>query len=103
MARKALLVGIDVYPDPRNNLNSCVSDTLAMRNLLQSRYGFDSNAITLLHNQDATLSRVVSELGVLFTGAHSADHIVYFESSHGYRYVDGSTMVEVLCLYDGFL
>jgi hypothetical protein len=28
---------------------------------------------------------------------------VYFESSHGYRYVKGSTFVEVLCLYDQFL
>jgi hypothetical protein len=34
MVQRALLVGIDQYPDPRNNLNSCVADTLAFRDAL---------------------------------------------------------------------
>ena len=103
MARRALLVGIDVYPDPRNNLNSCVADTLVFKNMLQSTYGFDPGAITLLHNQNATLAKVRAGLDALFAGAHAGDQLVYFESSHGYQYPEGDTMVEVLCLYDGFL
>ncbi|MEP7089392.1 MAG: caspase family protein, partial [Nocardioidaceae bacterium] len=39
----------------------------------------------------------------LFAGAHMGDQLVYFESSHGYQYPEGDTMVEVLCLYDAFL
>lgn len=103
MARRALLVGLDVYPDPRNNLNSCVADTLAFKTLLQTTYGFDQATITLLHNQNATLANVRAGLDTLFSGAHEGDQLVYFESSHGYQYPDGDTMVEVLCLYDQFL
>jgi Caspase domain len=101
--KRALLVGIDEYPDPRNRLNSCIADTLAFRQMLLTTYGFDLNNITLLHNSAATLANVRTALDTLFAGVGAGDHIIYFESSHGYRYVDGSTMVEVLCLYDGFL
>jgi Caspase domain len=103
MANRALLVGIDIYPDPQNNLNSCVADTLAFKNVLQGTYGFDSADVQLLHNQDATLSNVQAGLDTLFSGVQPGDRVVYFESSHGYRYAEGDTMVEVLCLYDGFL
>ena len=103
MAKSALLVGIDIYPDPVNNLNSCVADTLAFKKMLQDVYQFDPAAIKLLHNRDATLENVLSGLDALMAGAHSGDQLVYFESSHGWRYPDGDTMVEVLCLYDKFL
>ena len=103
MTRRALLVGINNYPDPRNNLNSCVEDTLAFRSLLLQTYGFDSAAVQLLHNQDATLAKVRAGLDTLFAGVQAGDQVVFFQSSHGYRYPEGNTMVEVLCLYDGFL
>jgi hypothetical protein len=101
--KRAVLVGIDVYPDPRNNLNSCVADTLRFRGLLQSYYGFQPQDITLLHNSAATLDNVRTALTQLFAGVADGDEVVFFESSHGYRYVKGSTFVEVLCLYDQFL
>jgi hypothetical protein len=103
MVQRALLVGLDVYPDPRNNLNSCVADTLAFKGMLQSVFGFDPANISLLHNSAATLSNVLEGLKRLMNGAQPGDQLVYFESSHGYRYPDGDTMVEVLCLYDKFL
>jgi hypothetical protein len=102
-SKRALLVGIDIYPDPRNNLNSCVADTQRVQGLLQNYYGFGAQDITLLHNSAATLANVRIQLSHLFAGTGPDDHIVYFESSHGYRYVKGSTFVEVLCLYDQFL
>jgi len=103
MAKRALLVGLNTYPDPRNNLNSCVADTLEFKKLLQNSYGFDPGAIQLLHNQDATLDNVLRGLDTLFAGAQAGDNLVFFQSSHGYRYVEGDTMVEALCLYDKFL
>ncbi|HEY6130436.1 MAG TPA: caspase family protein [Halioglobus sp.] len=103
MASRALLIGIDTYPDPRNNLNSCVADTLAFRQMLLGTYKFRSDQIRLLHNRDATKSNVLGELQWLLTGAQDGDRLVFFDSSHGYRYPDGDTMVEVLCLYDQFL
>lgn len=103
MAKRALLVGIDTYPDPRNNLNSCVADTQRFRGLLQNYYGFLPEDITLLHNNSATLANVRIQLSALFSGVSPGDQVVFFQSSHGYRYVKGSTFTEVLCLYDQFL
>ena len=103
MAKRALLVGIDVYPDPRNNLNSCVADTRAFKKLLEDYLDFESESIRMLHNQDATLSNVKSSLDALFDGVTADDRVVFYQSSHGYRYPEGDTMVEVLCEYDGFL
>jgi hypothetical protein len=102
MSARALLVGLNTYPDPRNNLNSCVADTLAFKAMLCDTYGFDPSYIQLLHNQDATLDNVRAGLDSLFAGAQAGDTLVFFESSHGYRYPEGDTMVEVLCLYDQF-
>ena len=100
---RALLVGIDQYPDPRNNLNSCVNDTLAFRNMLMVSYGFDPADITMLHNRDATLDRVRTALDALCSGVTAGDRIVFFDSSHGYRFPRGNDLVEVICLYDQFL
>ena len=103
VVQRALLVGIDQYPDPRNNLNSCIADTLAFRDILAAEYGVPPTQMTLLHNQAATLDNVRSALDALFNGVRDGERVVYFESSHGYRYPKGNTMVEVLCLYDAFL
>jgi hypothetical protein len=102
-AQRALLVGIDQYPNPQNNLNSCVHDSLAFQRMLIQRYGFNPADITIIHNQDATLDGVRNALDALFSGATAGDHLVFFQSSHGYRYPKGDTLVEVLCLYDQFL
>jgi hypothetical protein len=101
--KRALLIGIDQYPDPRNNLNSCVADTLKFKDMLMSSYGFAPGDIRLLHNNYATLANVRTGLDDLARGATIGDELVFFESSHGYRYPQGDTMVEVLCLYDAFL
>jgi hypothetical protein len=104
MVKRALLVGLDQYPNPSNNLNSCVADTLAFRDkILMQTYKFNLDDIQLLHNQDATLANVREGLDRLFDGASAGDEIVFFESSHGYRYPKGDTLVEVLCLYNEFL
>ncbi|MFF3885595.1 caspase domain-containing protein [Streptomyces sp. NPDC001914] len=102
MTNRALLVGIDEYPNPRNNLNSCVKDTRAFRELLD-RYGFTDDDVRFLHNADATLTQVRDGLDWLFDGAEPGDRRVFFESSHGYRDVRDGVMTEVLCLYDAFL
>ncbi len=101
--KKALLVGIDEYPDPRNRLNSCVNDTMAFRKILTDTYQFSLSDIVLLHNQDATLDNVRRALDSLFRGVTAGDKVVFFESSHGYRMLEDDSMVEVLCLYDKFL
>jgi hypothetical protein len=100
--KRALVIGIDVYPNPANNLNSCVNDTLAFRDVLSDAYGFSLDDITLLHNDDATLDNLRRELDKLFAQVNTGDEIVFYQSSHGYRDVSGDTMTEVLCMYDAF-
>lgn len=68
-----------------------------------SSYGFASGDIRLLHNNFATLANARTGLDDLTRNAAPGDELVFFESSHGYRYPQGDTMVEVLCLYDDFL
>ncbi|MEY9490281.1 hypothetical protein RKD26_006075 [Streptomyces calvus] len=102
MTHRALLVGIDEYPDPANRLNSCIADTAAFKQLL-GELGFDDSEIRVLHDADATLDRTREGLDWLCQGAHPDDRRVFFQSSHGYRYLKGDVMTEVLCCYDDFL
>ncbi|MCX4907297.1 caspase family protein [Streptomyces sp. NBC_00878] len=102
MTDRALLIGIDEYPDPLNNLNSCVADTVAFTHLLR-RLDFDESGIRVLHNSDATLAATRDGLDWLMDGAQEGDRLVFFQSSHGYRYLKGDVMTEVLCAYDEFL
>lgn len=103
MTKRALLIGIDTYPDPRNNLNSCVADTVRFQGLLQTYYGFKPQDIAVLRNTAATVVNARTGLTRLFSGIRTGDQVVFFQSSHGYRYVQGTTYTEVLCLYDAFL
>ncbi|MEV7004434.1 caspase family protein [Streptomyces sp. NPDC093982] len=102
MTDRALLVGIDEYPDPTNRLNSCVADTEEFGKLL-GRLGFAGSELKVLHDADATLANILECLDWLSDGAQPGDHRVFFQSSHGYRYLKGDVMTEVLCCYDEFL
>ncbi|MEU7603951.1 caspase family protein [Streptomyces sp. NPDC041003] len=102
MTDRALLVGIDEYPSPANRLNSCIADTAAFKELL-GKLGFADSEIRVLHDADATLDRTREGLDWLCEGAQSGDRRVFFQSSHGYRYLEGDVMTEVLCCYDEFL
>jgi hypothetical protein len=103
MANRALLIGINNYPDPRNTLQGCIKDSLAVKQLLQGYYGFNDDDIRVLHDEQATLANARSGLDWLVAGAAAGDRSVFYESSHGYHFVRDGTWVEVLCLYDEFL
>ncbi|MEY9998024.1 hypothetical protein ABIE67_010143 [Streptomyces sp. V4I8] len=102
MTDRALLVGIDEYPDPTNRLNSCVADTEEFGKLL-GRLGFADSEIRFLHDADARLDNIREGLDWLSDGAQPGDHRVFFQSSHGYRHLKGDVLTEVLCCYDEFL
>lgn len=103
MANRALLIGINNYPDPRNTLQGCIKDSLAVKQLLQGYYGFNDDDIRVLHDEQATLANARRGLDWLVAGAAAGDRLVFYESSHGYHFVRDGTWVEVLCLYDDFL
>jgi caspase domain-containing protein len=92
--RRALVVGINDYGDPRNNLNSCVADAQSFCRLLREAYGFTD--IRELHDGDATLGHVRDGLDWLVDGVGPGDRIVYFQSSHGHHLQQGDQVQEVL-------
>jgi hypothetical protein len=104
MANRALLIGINHYlQDGRNTLQGCINDSLAVKQLLQDYYGFSDEDIRELHDDQATLANARSGLDWLVADAAVGDCLIFYESSHGYHYVRDGMMVQVLCLYDGFL
>ena len=107
MRRKAFLVGINRYPDPRNNLKGCVNDALLMAKTLREQYGFAGPTDTkLLTDERATTANFRKGLEWLVGGASPGDSLVFHYSGHGaqVRDVDGDELSdnldEILCPYD---
>jgi len=80
--RRALLIGINAYPDPTQRLSGCVNDTFVMSSLLQER-GFDPTDIRVLLDARATASAIRDRLAWLLEGADDGCERVLFYSGHG--------------------
>jgi hypothetical protein len=106
MARKALLVGINRYPDPANELRGCVNDVLLMRETLERHYGFaDPARVRSLVDHRATTAAILEGLAWLVDGAASGDSLVFHYSGHGSQVPDRNGderdgLDEILCPYD---
>jgi len=58
--KKALLVGINRYPDPRNELQGCVNDVRQMADTLKTRYGFPGDGnMRILTDARATTKAIL--------------------------------------------
>jgi Caspase domain len=97
--RKALVVGVNDYGGPPNDLPSCVNDANAITQLLQSRYGFKE--IHTVRDGDATVPRVEDELKWLAKSSRPDDRLVFYFSGHGYTKLTDGVMEEFLVLRDG--
>ena len=60
-SHRALLIGINAYPDPINQLNGCASDTYLVSELLQEN-GFVAENIRLLTDERATRDAILDRL-----------------------------------------
>ncbi|CAN7624127.1 caspase family protein [Phenylobacterium sp. LjRoot225] len=80
--RKALLVGINDYPDERNRLEGCVNDVFTMSSVLQE-CGFPPETIRACLDSRATAEGVLSRLEWLLDGAAAGDELVFYYSGHG--------------------
>ena len=93
--QKALIIGIDVYK-PENavaaasagraswmNLDGCVNDATAVRDLVVAKYGFLNANTTTLFNEQATRARIISELKKLASEAKKGDVIFIYYAGHG--------------------
>jgi hypothetical protein len=80
--RRALLVGINDYPNEADRLQGCVNDVFLMSSLLQE-HGFDADNIRVLLNERATAAGILDRLAWLLEGTEDGQDRVFFYSGHG--------------------
>lgn len=80
--RRALLVGINEYPDPVNRLEGCVNDVYAMNATLQEN-GFSPDNITVILNERATRENIIDRLHWLLSNCDDQSDRIFYYSGHG--------------------
>jgi hypothetical protein len=80
--RRALLVGINDYPDAANRLEGCVNDVFLMSAALQE-CGFAPEDIRVVLDDRATAQGIRERLEWLLDGASDGDQLVFYYSGHG--------------------
>jgi hypothetical protein len=97
--RKALVVGVNDYGGPPNDLSSCVNDANAITQLLQSKYNFKE--VHTVRDGDATVARLEEELKWLAKASRPDDRLVFYFSGNGYTKLTDGIMEEFLVVRDG--
>lgn len=107
MNNKALLVGINKYPDPRNDLRGCVNDILDMENFIaQKNKVYATENIKKLTDKDATKKGIVANIKWLMEGAQAGDSLLFHYSGHGSQIpthnmpLEKDGLDEIICPYD---
>lgn len=80
--RKMLIVGVNEYADPYNNLNGCVNDAIDVQNTMRI-LGFPTTRIKMLTNQRATKANIMKWLDWLVKDADPGDVLGFYFSGHG--------------------
>jgi hypothetical protein len=84
MARKkAFLVGINNYANPKCALKGCIPDIDSLSSLLINSFGFSSGDISRLVDAGAKKPDIVTGLSNLLSGAAAGDTLVFAFSGHG--------------------
>ena len=104
MAKRALCVGINKYPQPGMDLKGCVNDANNWAELLTLHYDFPTGDVALLLDEEATHANITAGLKGLLAGAEPGDVLVFTNSSHGTYLADTTgdepTYDEAMCPYD---
>jgi hypothetical protein len=105
-AKKALIVGINKYPDPQNDLHGCINDINDVAEYLVDVKHFDMADVRLLADDRATKAAILERLNWLVSGAKAGDQLFYHFSGHGAQMATRSKtgeldgLDEVICPYD---
>jgi hypothetical protein len=107
MKNKALLVGINKYPDSQNELRGCINDILDMEHLIaETNKVYDKQNIKKLTDRDATKKGIVTQLKWLLEGAEPGDQLLFHYSGHGAQAptlnatIEPDGLDEIICPYD---
>jgi hypothetical protein len=82
--QKALLVGINDYPDPAQRLEGCINDVFTMSAVLQD-CGFAPETIRTCLDSRATAQGIYERMEWLMDGARAGDELIFYYSGHGAR------------------
>ncbi len=78
---KALIIGIDFYPDPDiPHLKTAANDARSLAKLLAEQYGFET---TLLLNKKATRANIYKALRDLAANTRNDDSVLLYYAGHG--------------------
>ena len=107
MKNKALLVGINKYPDPRNELRGCVNDILDMEHFIaETNKIYPKENIKKLTDKQATKKGIITNLKWLIEGAEAGDQLLFHYSGHGaqaptlFDSLEKDGLDEIICPYD---
>ena len=107
MNNKALLVGVNAYPNPSNNLRGCINDIVDMEYFIASKNKvYQKENIRTLADSRATKKGILTALNWLLLGASAGDQILFQYSGHGAQISSRSIAIEkdgldeIICPYD---
>ena len=107
MKNKALLVGINKYPNPQNELRGCINDILDMEHFItETNKVYAKQNIKKLTDRDATKKGILTQLKWLLEGAQSGDQLLFHYSGHGAQAptlnakLEADGLDEIICPYD---
>jgi hypothetical protein len=107
MKNKALLVGINKYPNPRNELKGCVNDILDMGQFItETNKIYEKENVKLLTDKNAHKKEIVAHIKWLMEGAESGDQLLFHYSGHGaqvpshHSRIEKDGLDEIICPYD---
>ena len=103
---RAVIVGIDNYPEPFSPLTSAVHDARKIANFLKEKFGAEEANIILLKDSDATKDQIIESISSLTRGAIRDDPFIFFFSGYAGKALpegseDGeSSQVGIICPVD---
>lgn len=91
--RRALLVGINAYPD--SALRGCVNDVQDMAEFLVDKCDFEEADVRLLVDARASTRGILDRLDWLTSGARPGDRLFFHYSGHGAQVTDRDALGSV--------
>jgi hypothetical protein len=106
MKKVAVCIGLNLYPDPKNNLKGCVNDATDWASYLKNKQG--ATDVSIVTDSNVKVAPVTKLILSKAKTCVAGDHFVLTNSSHGSSIPDRTNdeidgRDEVLCWYDNFL
>ena len=89
LKKRAVLAGINYVKTPKSRLNGCVNDVLTMEKVLTSKYGYNTEDLTLLrddvddNSKWPTHKNIIESLTSVVKESEHLDEIWFHYSGHG--------------------